>query len=69
MKTFDVTLEGFDPNTDETDHLVKWINAPSIETVRDFCSQMNWKYESITEMEYYWPLTIDDGVDYILDEV
>ena len=27
MRTFDVTLKGFDGGTDKTDHLVKWIRA------------------------------------------
>lgn len=27
MRTFDVTLKGFDGGTDSTDHLVKWIRA------------------------------------------
>ena len=27
MRTFDVTLKGFDGGTDKTDHLVKWVRA------------------------------------------
>jgi len=29
MITFEITLKGFDGNTDATDHLVKWVNAPN----------------------------------------
>jgi hypothetical protein len=29
MRTFDVTLNGFDGGTDKTDHLVKWVRAES----------------------------------------
>ena len=29
MRTFDVTLKGFDSGTDQTDHLVKWVRAKS----------------------------------------
>ena len=27
MRTFDVTLNGFDARTDATDHLIKWVRA------------------------------------------
>jgi hypothetical protein len=36
MQTFDVTLNGFDGGTDETDHLVKWVDAPDEQTLEDW---------------------------------
>lgn len=67
MKTFAVTLEGFNPDTDETDHLIKWINASYIEKVEDFCELMQWKYDSIIELELYYA-TMDSGVNFIIDD-
>jgi hypothetical protein len=32
MKIFEATLKGFDGSTDNTDHLVKWVSAPSLES-------------------------------------
>lgn len=31
LTTFEVTAKGYDGSTDETDHLVFWVNAPSID--------------------------------------
>jgi len=33
MITFEITLKGFDGTTDDTDHLVKWVNAPDQATL------------------------------------
>lgn len=32
MKIFEAVLKGFDGSTDNTDHLVKWVSAPSKES-------------------------------------
>lgn len=34
--TFSIALEGWNPNVPGTDHLVKWINAPSVDALLAF---------------------------------
>lgn len=36
MKTYEVTLAGYDGSTSDTDHLVFWINAPDLEALNRF---------------------------------
>lgn len=36
MMVFDVTLVGYNAETDDTDHLVKWVNAPNEQMVRQW---------------------------------
>lgn len=67
MKTYQLTLRGYDANTDKTDHLIKWVNAPSISAVQAYAKSRGW---DVMQTETAWGdkvLTIQDGVDAILD--
>ncbi len=33
---FDVTLKGFEGDSDRTDHLVKWVSAPNREVLNEW---------------------------------
>lgn len=33
LTTFEVRAKGYDDTTDETDHLVFWVNAPSVDLI------------------------------------
>lgn len=64
MKTFEITLPGFDGATDETDHLVKWITSDQNEenTLKKIKS-IHPNVMSIVEI----PVDIKDGgIDYVL---
>ena len=78
MTPFEITLKGFDGDTGETDHLVKWINAP------DRAALDEW-LEEVSLIEYLdpecpirdliqsgcvgsGPLDRHDGVDFIVGE-
>lgn len=74
---FDVTLRGYDGDTYETDHLVKWVKAPSRDVLTAYLNANGLAeyVKSIEDMNYgeanpkvdtrmYGP---DDGVDLILD--
>lgn len=43
----DVTLPGYDPETHLTDHLVKWVQADSIEQVKAFLARHGIKVQSV----------------------
>ena len=67
MKTYQLTLSGYDGSTDATDHLIKWVNASSLAAVEVYAAQQGWSVQSI---ETPWgdnALTVEDGVDAILD--
>lgn len=40
MSIFEITAAGFDATTDDTDHLVLWIEAPSPESVKEVLDDM-----------------------------
>lgn len=68
MKTYQLTLAGFDGSTDRTDHLIKWVNAPSRAALDLYIKAQRWR---VHQIETPWPdevLTIAEGVDAILDE-
>jgi len=69
MRTFDVTLKGFDGGTDETDHLVKWVAAQNEETVQEWLDHHNLRphVDTVTDMERP-NLTFADGVNVMLDD-
>jgi hypothetical protein len=65
MITFQLTLTGYKPDTSETDHLIKWVNAPTSDTLSSYLD----KRPSVRLQEL--PLVIntrglDDGVDIVL---
>jgi len=65
MKVYEVTLEGFDGGTDETDHLILWITAPNVKRVFAFLDGQGIKYETV------FPIGVDltsGGIDYILTD-
>ena len=33
MKIYEIVLDGFDPSTSDTDNLILWVEAPSIDRV------------------------------------
>lgn len=71
LRVFEVTLKGYDPDEDDTAHLVKWVRAPDrksldrylehhgltvvVESIRDFTDPVTIKY------------TQEDGVDVVLN--
>ncbi len=67
MKTYQLTLRGYDASTDKTDHFIKWVNAHSIAAVQTYVKSRGW---DVTEIDTSWGdqvLTARDGVDAILD--
>ena len=65
MKTFEISLKGFDGNTDETDHLVKWINATDIQEVESWLETYDLtQFVASGPFELEMPaLSYADGVD------
>lgn len=69
MKTFELTLKGFDGGTDATDHLVKWISAPSEDALNAWIERYKLGEHLdgkpvLLEMQN---LDFDDGVDVKVD--
>ncbi len=62
--TFDVILKGYNSETSDTDHLIKWINANSIEEVAEFCKEKGWDFDYIDELMCDYDHS--DGVDFDL---
>lgn len=71
MREFVITLKGFNPETSDTDHLVKWVLAPSIQCVQSWLASTgldDFLQETPNELgdhaaSYDW----EDGVDVKLD--
>lgn len=70
MYNFELELAGFDGDTDETDHLIKWISAPSYRAVQRFVerARLPLTKAGIIEMNNQGTLTRADGIDVILTE-
>lgn len=64
MKTFEVTLKGFDGSTDQTDHLVKWVLASSKEKVEEAFKGIE-LHESVKELVDFNPPMED--IDFIIN--
>ena len=47
MQVFQAELVGFDGGTDGTDHLIKWIQAPSLDLALDACANRGWEVSHI----------------------
>lgn len=72
MRTFDVTLNGFDGGTDKTDHLVKWVLAKDLKTVNDWIDQLGLRpfVRDVQDLgDHAKNYTFADGVDVMLDTV
>lgn len=72
MKTYEVTLKGFDASTDETDHLVKWVKASNRSVLDQWLSHygLDELVSEVNEMDKYtWNYGFDDGVDVIVYDV
>ncbi len=68
MPVYDVTLNGYQSDTDETDHLVKWVMAPKRDVLDKFLHGVEF-IQSISEMgKHADAYTPDHGVDVILGE-
>lgn len=65
---FDVTRKGFDIETSATDHLVKWVKAPSREVLDKWLSDIGVTEHIDEPYEIYHGADIgfEDGVDVIL---
>jgi len=66
MKNYEVILTGFDGSTDDTDHLVKWLRAPSLKAVKLFLGDFP-LHSLPTSMNNQGNLGHEDGIDVILD--
>lgn len=68
MKTFDLTLAGFDGRTDATDDLVYWVNAPSLEAVNALARRLNLSLSNAPYLIGEMAFGSGEGVDMVLDE-
>ncbi len=67
--SFLLTLAGYDGGTDTTDHLIKWVKAPSRAALDAYIAAMGYTLQG--QPEIILPeadLSFEDGVDVILDE-
>lgn len=66
MPCFEVTFKGFDPNTDETDHLIKWVQAPNRGVLQQFLFD-NGFAPFVADLEQMGPhadnVDLEDGMD------
>lgn len=69
MTNFQITLLGFHADTDETDHLIKWIEADNVEQVKQFLTTIGIMpyVESIDIMSNQENLR-EGGIDVVLEE-
>jgi len=63
MKTFQVTLRGFDGGSSDTDHLILWIAADTETQVLQHLNGNGIEYDSVEEIEID---PEDTAVDYSL---
>jgi hypothetical protein len=69
MKTYELTLVGFDIDDSTTDHLVKWVKAPNLEAVNNFVKKQSFQLqESPRHMRGRDNQIHNSEVDYIVDE-
>jgi hypothetical protein len=66
----EVTLNGFDGGSDETDNLVKWISAPNQAMVERYIDETGLRphVQSVIEIREDTNLTFADGIDIILSD-
>ena len=65
---FEVTQKGFDGSTDATDHLVQWIDAPSLEALGRFILKQNLELHEEPRDISDQDITFLSGLDKKLDE-
>lgn len=59
-QVFEVVLKGFNGDSDETDHLIKWVAAQDAAQVRKYCATKGWDADRIVAID----VAIDDpGID------
>jgi len=63
MKTFQMNLPGYDSSRNDTDELVKWVNAPSKRAARLFAQLIGMEIESVEKISYHK----EEGIDYWVD--
>lgn len=67
MKTYELTLIGYDGTTDQTDHLIKWVVASSLDAVLAYAHEQGWYLQESPKIIFDgMAMTIEDGVDAIL---
>ena len=66
---FELTLKGFDGGTDETDHLIKWVIAPTRQKLDQWLkwNKLEHLVEDIEDMPHGNEYTFADGVDVVID--
>jgi hypothetical protein len=50
MKIYEAVLKGFNGNTDKTDHLIKWIAAPSLKKANDAIKKADFELSQPLEL-------------------
>jgi hypothetical protein len=70
MPCFEIVGKGFNVEDDSTDHLVRWIKAPSLEAVMRFVSKgppmpLEYPPSQMKGCDHY---SFEDGVDWVIDE-
>ena len=58
-----MNLPGYDSSRDDTDELVRWVNAPNTRSVRLFAKSIGAEVESVEEISYHEK----EGIDYWVD--
>ena len=68
MKFFELTLDGFDGGTDETDHLIKWVLAPNRDRLDEWIKLTGLArlVKSVDTNDNYNALTFSDGIDVVI---
>lgn len=67
MPVFEAVLVGFDGNTDKTDHLIKWVEAPCKSLAQEACVQRGWDVSTLQETDLDSTADgIDDGIDVVV---
>jgi hypothetical protein len=67
MRLYELALIGFNPDTNATDHLIKWIRAPDLVAVTLFLRQNAIQGHICTIPEGKRYAKLEDGVDIVLD--
>lgn len=67
MLTHQVIIKGYDPSTDETDHLVKWIRCPEGKIFL-LLSLLNIETTEIRIIDDMEITEIEEGIDMVVSE-
>lgn len=66
LKTYELVLLGWRGDTDETDHLIKWVVASSPEIAAHYAKGQGWTLQREPEMIYVHAMTLEEGADAVL---